>query len=1369
MNKEHPKGIDRQNQMLNGLQTNIEGNVHGAVFSGVFNAPVTITSAFQPIVLSADDLQGYKGNYFRQIAEECAYLYTEGVDRKKARLEQVFMEPDVVLVQSGELQFDVHKVNEQNHRDSPRKSLPDSEESRLSHSNSITVPIAASVALQSQSHLVILGDPGTGKTTLLRFLAFHFSEPGLKQEEPAITEERIPVFCELRSYDGSYSVSELLIRAVADLGLFDPMPELCQQIACALVQQWLTEGRLLLLLDGLDEVPIQYRKSVIDSINRFANTPEGSRCKVVVTSRLSGYLESIHGFGSMFCVYSIQPFWGVEKKQSYATLWIRLICDVDQEKAQWMANELLLKLQLSSGMHQVADNPLFLRLAIASYCQGYSFNGQLELYRRYLEEVLATREQGRNTTRWSKAQLEDCLQHIAWTLQTKGQQTMQVLAGMLSHENTNNGEDLLRYLRERLGILATFGYEQGILVDFRHSTFREYFVAQRLATTWRSDCKRTWHFLHPRLHHPEWREAILFLVEVLGNTDATVLVKQILNARSPYEKELHRDLQLAAACLTTVAEIDPGVRGIILTQLLRLYLEWLSVQVKYPKDIGVDLKGAIQRAEAAFSTTHDDERAEITRILLDVSQSGYWDSEGLFKRSGGSLYRYVQQLPFFIHLSILFEVRFGLTIFYSQSYWQQSIQALKNLRLQQPAVIERLMQALQEPMLAAVAADALVTLGSDSIAIAEALLNAVSLLRRSGMYYSDGEKVLVSLGRLAQKHPRVAQYLMELAEPRDCQVYDVLYRVGYALCKAAEVNVAVTAFILRLYGARFAHTALVDDGLYEGLKDGAVQFKHPSLEVIQHLLQDEVAGQHWSPIDLLSQVTEDGPRVSCIKVEEDGSESYVTEDITDYVFDAFLQRPYRYMPSSRILQILATWALSDKTVMARLLNHIRDSDPWLLAQLLENKEFVSSFSHFDGTVTEHILHRQVERLKDHDSQVREAEFCVFVEAFQRGGKSLHATTANIKCRILFTAYSSAYHRFWQFMSDSKLSRRHTDHPNAHLFAALSCFRGWRDSEYWMYRLTDNEICSMLDSQVEDALSLISCEDSRVVHRLSSILLGDEINIAYLDRSGNLDKRMETSSRYSRKPEYTEQVAAIYALSLLYPIYPEARRVLLSYVDYNLWQDCDNRPTYDLQMDLIKALGYVKCADREVISILLKTQSTVGFNVIFATAGVQAIGCLEKLDSDAVDLLVESYNDLGEWARHEVINVLGKSKPYVEKTIDLLLHALRDPSREIRHAAARALENLGNLNTRVIEELLNVSHNSLFDLWSSGGRALIALAMLASHISSVEELRQFSRRFHKSARKAHASDARCLIYEVLSGTARRLTELEVAELLDELTV
>ncbi|MBE9140502.1 hypothetical protein IQ254_25435, partial [Nodosilinea sp. LEGE 07088] len=112
---------------------------------------------------------------------------------------------------------------------------------------------------QSQGQLLILGDPGAGKTTELLHLA-----QGLLKRAHADESFPIPVLLELTTWDDGQTIEEW----IADR-LSKPKPEGGYGINKLVVNQWLQDDDIIPLVDSLDEIGLIRQRKCIKAINVF--------------------------------------------------------------------------------------------------------------------------------------------------------------------------------------------------------------------------------------------------------------------------------------------------------------------------------------------------------------------------------------------------------------------------------------------------------------------------------------------------------------------------------------------------------------------------------------------------------------------------------------------------------------------------------------------------------------------------------------------------------------------------------------------------------------------------------------------------------------------------------------------------------------------------------------------------------------------------------------------------------------------------------------------------------------------------------------------------------------------------------------------
>lgn len=145
----------------------------------------------------------------------------------------------------------------------------------------------------AQDTLLILGEPGAGKTTTLLELA-----RALVARARKAAGEAVPVVLALSTWTGRHrALGDWLVEEV----------NLRYQVPKRLTQAWLDAGRLVLLLDGLDEVREDLRPACVAAINGFVrdHTPAG----LAVTCRVAEYgaLKERLGLRAAICLQPLTP------------------------------------------------------------------------------------------------------------------------------------------------------------------------------------------------------------------------------------------------------------------------------------------------------------------------------------------------------------------------------------------------------------------------------------------------------------------------------------------------------------------------------------------------------------------------------------------------------------------------------------------------------------------------------------------------------------------------------------------------------------------------------------------------------------------------------------------------------------------------------------------------------------------------------------------------------------------------------------------------------------------------------------------------------------------------------------------------------
>jgi formylglycine-generating enzyme required for sulfatase activity len=438
-------------------------------------------------------------------------------------------------------------------RDVRLAGRPPTEEELAAMGERLSAPQPVLELLQRHDGLVLLGDPGAGKTTFLKYLALEMAlgggaELGIGQRLPILLP--LAAYAEALANGGEGPLGRFIERYYEQR--LDELP------LGAMLGEALAQGGALILLDGLDEVKEQgQRARVVERVVEFYAFHRRKGNKFVLTSRVVGYPE-VRPSAPGLAEATLVDF-DDEEIEAFVNKWTAALeraasgnTALAAREAEREREELLVAVRHNPGVRTLAANPLLLTILALMKRQGITLpERRVQLYQQYVETLLRHWNLARSQVRG--LDVVETLRILAplalWMHEVapgRGlvkhealhRQLQAIFAGRGEPQPEAAARQFLSDVREHAALLLDRGARH---YGFIHLTFGEYLAAVALAQQGQQSVAPIVAALVAHIADDSWHEVSLLTIGYLG------LVQQ-------------RD-EAASAVLLDLLEQAPGAPG----------------------------------------------------------------------------------------------------------------------------------------------------------------------------------------------------------------------------------------------------------------------------------------------------------------------------------------------------------------------------------------------------------------------------------------------------------------------------------------------------------------------------------------------------------------------------------------------------------------------------------------------------------------------------------------------------------------------------------------------------------------------------------------------------------------------------------------
>lgn len=414
--------------------------------------------------------------------------------------------------------------------------------------------------LSNSSKYIILGGPGSGKSSLLRFLAMD-----LLKEEPQIESlshhwgKFLPIWVPFALWTKLIAKSESTSPSLSTL-IHNWLESSDEGALWPLIQKALDDVRILLLVDGVDEwTSKSAAKIALDRLRVFI---QQRNIPAIITSRPHGF--ELLGMQEMgWQQGQLSNFSRAQQKQ-LSRIWFahwykiqqskgQIPHDVDLLKKSDTDNELFFEeIDNSTDLEQLAKVPLLLGLLIYhNFYNAQLPQSRFKAYKSLVEHLITKHPSRRKTiasitsepSDFTDDEIQWILAHLAFHVHENVQNGMlshedvvDIVVNGLADENGKFGFPKHQARKESESIIELCTRNLGILVEgspsdvrFYHRSFQEYLASLYLSSLPLED---QYAIVNNHCTDPQWREVILGFLYYMNRSEDIKRIVDLLQEKA---------------------------------------------------------------------------------------------------------------------------------------------------------------------------------------------------------------------------------------------------------------------------------------------------------------------------------------------------------------------------------------------------------------------------------------------------------------------------------------------------------------------------------------------------------------------------------------------------------------------------------------------------------------------------------------------------------------------------------------------------------------------------------------------------------------------------------------------------------------------